>query len=161
MKEPDELECQILQCRLMIQALEKIKRVGSCWEWTGTLTEKGYGVIDHRLVPGRRTSAHRFFYELWRGKIENGLDLDHLCRNPACINPDHLEPVTRKENLRRGMGDYSPSRLPQQYCNRGHLLSEDNRDKFGSCKECRLARDRERRALAKIEVTERRFGCRE
>jgi hypothetical protein len=71
-----------------------------CWEWQGGSTPQGYGRTkgDHgKLVP-----AHRYFYELHIGPIPEGLVIDHLCKNPPCVNPDHLETVTVTENNRRG-----------------------------------------------------------
>lgn len=73
-----------------------------CWPWLGSVKETGYG--NFALHAANRTTivrAHRFAYELWRGPIPAGLDLDHLCRSRACVNPSHLEPVTRRENLHR------------------------------------------------------------
>lgn len=69
-----------------------------CWQWVG-MARKGYGMF-HRN--GKKVSAHRFVYEQTKGSIPAGLELDHLCKNKGCVNPDHLEPVTRKENVRRG-----------------------------------------------------------
>ena len=76
-----------------------------CWLWTGATTPGGYG----RLTVGsqidgtrRQVRAHRRSYERLVGPIPDGLDLDHLCRTPGCVNPEHLEPVTRRENIRRG-----------------------------------------------------------
>ncbi len=72
-----------------------------CWDWQG-LRVRGYGVM-HCTVNSRKTTirAHRYAYELIVGPIPEGLTIDHLCRNPACVNPAHLEPVTIAENLRR------------------------------------------------------------
>jgi hypothetical protein len=74
--------------------------VGDCWEWTGTVTRKGYGLV--KFPDHRRKVVHRQAWEMLVGPIPDGLDLDHLCRNRKCLNPDHLEPVTRRENLMRG-----------------------------------------------------------
>lgn len=71
-----------------------------CWNWTGGTT-KGYGSFTH---PGRKKCyAHRYSWELHRGTIPDGLVIDHLCRNTRCVNPDHLEPVTQQENVRRSI----------------------------------------------------------
>lgn len=68
-----------------------------CW-LTPVVRRDGYGQIS---VKGKVHRAHRFYYEYLKGPVPEGLDLDHLCRNRACVNPDHLEPVTRQVNLRR------------------------------------------------------------
>lgn len=70
-----------------------------CWVWQRGLDKYGYG---HVWADGKKQKAHRFYFERERGPIPNGLQLDHLCRTRACVNPDHLEPVTNKQNARRG-----------------------------------------------------------
>lgn len=73
-----------------------------CWLWTGARNDSGYGRVG---IGGSRTGAvHRVAYELLIGPVPAALDLDHLCRVRHCFNPKHLEPVTRSENLRRGVG---------------------------------------------------------
>lgn len=72
--------------------------IGVCWTWIGS-TDRGYGVFG---AQGRYFRAHRWAWEALVGPIPEGLHLDHLCRNPSCVNPDHLEPVTQAENIRRG-----------------------------------------------------------
>lgn len=76
----------------------QVDDVTSCWNWTGAISAGKYGSLYSN---GRMQKAHRLSYELSCGSIPDGLDLDHLCRNTRCINPAHLEPVTRSENLRR------------------------------------------------------------
>lgn len=86
--------------RLRVMRKVKVGPLGACWEWTGARNGNGYGRVHVR--PGKLAYAHRAVYALLVGPIPAGLDLDHLCRNRSCVNPLHLEPVTRGENLLRG-----------------------------------------------------------
>lgn len=95
---------------------------GGCWEWTASKTKNGYGKF--RWGAGEKL-PHRFAYELLVGPIPSGLHIDHLCRNRACCNPDHLEPVTNRENLLRG--DTIPARhAAKTHCPKGHPYAGDN-----------------------------------
>ena len=77
----------------------KVKRTDGCWPWLGGITTSGYG----RFWNGEReVAAHRFAYEIHNGLIPDGKELDHLCRNRACVNPSHLEPVDHRTNVLRG-----------------------------------------------------------
>lgn len=71
-----------------------------CWTWTAALADTGYGRFR---TPGRTVFAHRWAYEQVIGPIPDGLQLDHLCRNTRCVNPWHLDPVTGRVNVRRGI----------------------------------------------------------
>lgn len=109
--------------------LEKVeKKDGGCWEWLA-FKDKGYGRLQ---VDGKAIGAHRIAYELYRGLIPAGMVLDHLCRNPGCVNPEHLEAVSLAENNRRSIKTperYVKSALYQTsktHCPRGHPYSGQN-----------------------------------
>lgn len=90
---------------------EKVDKSGECWVWTAN-THKGYGNYGSRE---RRQKAHRWAWEFTNGPIPDGLEIDHLCRNRACVRPTHLEPVTHAENVRRAMASvgHSPGDSPK------------------------------------------------
>ncbi len=122
-----------------------------CWEWTAASSHLGYGAVYHN---GRQQGAHRAVYELLVGEIPNGLELDHLCRNPKCVNPEHLEPVTHRENIRRGSGPFQ-DRARQTHCKHGHPFDQENTrirpNGTRKCRECerRLTRETQARRRAK------------
>lgn len=77
----------------------KVDTAGFCWWWQGCKVPSGYGTFYYN---GARHYAHRIAYELTKGFIPEGLVIDHLCREPSCVNPSHLEVVTHRENVLRG-----------------------------------------------------------
>lgn len=100
--------------------------MSGCWLWTASLTDSGYGQIGSPGGRGLRPmEAHRAAWELYRGKIPDGLDIDHLCRNRACVNPDHLEPVSRQINLLRGIG-IPAINAAKTHCKHGHEFTPEN-----------------------------------
>ena len=122
----------------------KVDRTGECWVWTGTAAEGGYG---HFKISGTTLSAmaHRVAYRVLVGPIPDGLQLDHLCRNPPCVNPAHLEPVTARENIRRAMeAKYGgPNRSE---CTKGHPWTPENiywrKSGHPVCRACNRERQR-------------------
>ena len=120
----------------------RVAKSDSCWTWTGTMDSSGYGRFYPIKGSPHRVRAHRVAYELFRGQIPAGLEVDHLCRNRQCVNPDHLEPVTRMENQRRG---FSPSGINHRktHCIRGHEFTPENTyrpaDGRRICKACRAS----------------------
>lgn len=107
-----------------------------CWQWKGASTRAGYGAYGSRL-------AHRLVWVYFRGPIPDGLELDHLCRNRACVSPDHLEPVTHSQNVAR-----IPKRISHNAaktsCKRGHEFSTENtwiaKDGSRHCRTCNRLR---------------------
>ena len=79
-----------------------VDAVTGCWNWHGAVTPHGYGRIGLNGKGKAPVPAHRAYYMRERGPIPVGMSLDHLCRNPRCVNPAHLEVVTQRENVRRG-----------------------------------------------------------
>lgn len=113
-----------------------------CWLWMRALTSAGYATIGWKDYP------HRMIYRLFKGEIPSGLDLDHKCRVRSCVNPDHLEPVTRRENLRRGIN----WEREKTHCPQGHPYDKENtlqgggsKRRFRVCRICRRAYERDLR----------------
>ena len=111
-----------------------------CWRWGASLNDGGYGQI---MIGNRPLRAHRVAWELLRGDIPTGLVIDHLCRNRACVNPWHMEPVTNEVNIERG-NFRSTRRPPKTHCPSGHEYVGDNirigTDGYRSCRACERKR---------------------
>jgi hypothetical protein len=93
-----------------------------CWIWQRAMKGSGYG---NGWRNGRSVAAHIIFYERAHGPVPQGLELDHLCRVPSCVNPDHLEPVTHQENVLRGNAPCAVVRRTG-VCTRGHEMTPEN-----------------------------------
>lgn len=143
------VECQ-RKSRLRDAALPVADRIresvlvtdAGCWEWQGALQLNGYATMS---TGGRPKRAHRVSYEAFVGPIPEGLQIDHLCRNRCCVNPEHLEPVTPMENTRRAM---------RTHCVNGHEFDSANTWMHKGkryCRECRRQRVREYQARLRQE----------
>jgi hypothetical protein len=132
----------------------KVDKTDTCWLWTGHVSKWGYGETGMRIRPTASGTklAHRISYELLVGPIPEGLHLDHLCRVRHCVNPEHLEPVTAKENTERGLHG-----VLRTHCLRGHELTPDNvrnikADGARRCRTCCREDTRRKRAEARAEA---------
>lgn len=119
----------------------KVDKSGECWVWTAAKFGNGYGLFkpDYR---GKSCLAHRVAYEIVVGPIPEGLTIDHLCRNHGCVNPSHLEAVTKRENTLRGVGP-AAQHAQQTHCKHGHPFDDENTwiDSTGArhCRVCKRA----------------------
>lgn len=111
---------------------------------------RGYGQIG---CSGTVKMAHRAVYEALVGPIPEGLELDHLCKNRLCVNPDHLEPVTHQENVKRGRAGYHRKPL-QTHCKRNHPFDEENTYVTSSgkrqCRACKALLKQDKKELAYV-----------
>jgi hypothetical protein len=118
--------------------------LGPCWLWTGKLSDAGYGYMNSA---GREMPAHRWAYKRFVGPVSKGLDIDHLCRNPPCVNYEgHLELVTHRVNVLRG--ESPPARFARRTaCSKGHPFTPENTfaraDNSRGCRTCDRARSRQ------------------
>lgn len=132
--------------------LARFERGAGCWEWDRISPgSKGYGVVRYE---GRQQQAHRAVYQILVGPIPEGLTLDHLCRNRACVRPDHLEPVTMGTNILRGE-TLAARNAAKTHCPHGHEYTPGNtcigklqggRFTCRKCRACQRERNAARRA---------------
>lgn len=99
-----------------------------CWIYTGARSRYGYGKVwvgSKADGTNRMVSVHIVVWENTHGRVPEGMELDHLCRQPPCHNPDHLEPVTHRENLLRGEG-IAAKHAATTHCTQGHEYTPEN-----------------------------------
>lgn len=123
----------------------------ACWPWMSTINPQGYGRFQTRSYRG--DNAHRIAWEIGHASpIPEGMSLDHLCRNRVCCNPAHLEPVTHRENVVRGVGPTAIN-AAKTHCVNGHEFTPENTYVFEprrmrTCRACNLIHTHNRRAKA-------------
>jgi hypothetical protein len=133
--------------RIVLWKILRSRRTNKgCWLWQGHRSHKGYANVSYNK---KSCSLHKLVWEHFNGKVPPKLQLDHLCRNRHCWNPDHLEPVTNQVNCQRGnTGQHFAKKTK---CPKGHPYSEENTYKYRgsrSCLTCR--RESARRRYHKI-----------
>lgn len=127
--------------RPTVAELEEMYPASDCILWDGSLSPKGYGRIS---IKGKFFRAHRVIYEEVHGPIPEGLVIDHLCRSHSCVNVAHMEVVTNRENVLRGVG-ITAGFARQKHCKRGHPFDEANTRRYRGarvCRRCKRLRNR-------------------
>lgn len=136
---------EAIKLRIM-RRIDKDQKPG-CWIWIGARNGNGYGTIKVRCIS---MLAHRISYEVFRGPIDRGRVVDHLCRVPACVNPDHLDVTTQRVNNLRSF-NVSAFNARKVRCNAGHaLVDKYEPGKKRRCPECHNQRNAEYRARLRI-----------
>jgi hypothetical protein len=111
----------------------KVQKSDGCWLWTGSTKGKGYGSFH---TGPKFLLAHRVAWEMTHGAIPNNLQIDHLCRNHACVNPEHMELVDSRTNTLRGTG-ITARMASKTHCPQGHLMPTDPVERRRGCPICR------------------------
>jgi len=101
----------------------RVKKTDTCWVWIGGRAKQEYG--EFYIGNKKSVRAHRFSYELHKEKIPEGMQIDHLCKKTFCVNPNHLEVVTAKENNRRSGAPSAKFKI-RTHCQKGHEFTKEN-----------------------------------
>jgi len=125
-----------ITCKDLQRFWNKVKKSNNCWLWIASVNYKGYGEFRFKK---KLVKAHRFSYEISKGFIPKDMTIDHLCRNRACVNPEHLECVPMKENVLRGIS-FSAINSRKTHCKRGHEFTKENTIIRKLGRECRICK---------------------
>jgi hypothetical protein len=120
--------------RRRLRFWEHVRQEGECWLWHGSVNQAGYACLS--ISRSRQVLGHRFIYMLARGPIPVGLVIDHLCRRPACVNPAHLDVVSQRVNVYRGLSPIAAYRH-KTHCVHGHAYTPENTGKSRRGRYCR------------------------
>ena len=127
----------LMGMELDIRFWSKVEKTDTCWLWKAGKTIDNYGRFK---LNGKTQRSHRLSFEFHKGKIPDGLQIDHLCKNRLCCNPDHLEAVTCKENINRGLTGYNTKNnvnKKKTHCKRGHEYTPENTYVWRGMRDCR------------------------
>lgn len=134
-----------MKLRRTVPQIERFSRhivedKNGCWIWVGAKSPGGYALMGVGRADMGIMRAHRFSFEYFIGPIPNGKELDHLCRVRACVNPFHVEPVSRRENFLRG-NHWADRAFLTDTCRRGHSLADCYHNHgYRQCRICTLAK---------------------
>lgn len=135
---------QLVDIQIWTRFWASVEKGPGCWNWNSSLSPNGYGFFQ---VAYKKVPSHRYSYLMCVGPIQKGMTIDHLCRNRICVNPAHLEQVTNKENILRGVGA-SAINAKKTHCKYGHAFTAENTelDPRGnrSCRTCSAQRGKQR-----------------
>lgn len=139
---------------IIMQKVVQIPEAG-CWIWEGLSYPGGYGMV---YGGNKNYRAHRITYEMFKGPIPAGLQIDHLCRVPACVNPHHLEAVTNQVNSLRGIGPTAINKK-KSHCPRGHaFIPENTKISRAGTRCCRICANAHTRRYRKAKSDAKKLG---
>lgn len=134
----------------------RVHKGKKCWNWLGGKDTKGYGTFffESENTYKRYKKAHLISYILTKGPIPNGMLIDHLCKNKSCVNPDHLEAVTSRENSLRATNTIASINASKTHCPVGHPLDGDNliisKNGHNGARRCKTCKNEKERARQKL-----------
>lgn len=138
----------------------KVNKTESCWLWNAKIEYGGYGIFWFNK---KNVKAHRFSYEFIKGKIPIGLTIDHLCRIRHCVNPNHLEPVSLKENVFRSE-NFVAKNVKKTHCDRGHAFTPENTilsirsgNRKRTCRTCKVNKSKERQSTEDFKIKDKKY----